>query len=159
MSGKAFLDTNVFVYAASPQDLRFATAVDLLREGGTISVQVLNEFANVARRKLRRSWPEVLEGLSAMRVVCPDPLPLTTATHETAMRIAEQAGIGIYDALIVASALEGGCALLLTEDLQDGRIFAGQLTIRNPFRDAWENRDTDGRFPWVFPVASGRGRH
>ncbi len=136
MNDRIFIDTNVFVYAASPADSRFATAVELLREGGRISVQVLNEFANVARRKLRRNWPEVLEGLAAIRVVCPDPLPLTAATHETAMRIAAQAGIGIYDSLIVAAALEGGCVTLLTEDLQNGRTFAGQLTVRNPFQGA-----------------------
>ncbi len=55
----AFLDSNILVYAALQQDWRSETARELLAASGVISVQVLNEFANVARRKLRQPWPEV----------------------------------------------------------------------------------------------------
>jgi predicted nucleic acid-binding protein len=53
--------------------------------------------------------------------------------HRAALKIAEQHGCGIYDALVVAAALEAGCAILYSEDFQDGQTIDGQLTIRNPF--------------------------
>src|SRR5919198_1035770 len=104
-----------------------------MRQRGTISVQVLNEFTNIARRKLNWPWPEVVEALAAFRVLCSEPLPIGVATHEAALEIARRDGLGFYDALIVASALEAGCSTPLSEDMQDGRTIAGLLTIRNPF--------------------------
>lgn len=136
MSRGVFLDSNVLVYAALQPDRRTAVAKDLLAQGGTISVQVLNEFANVARRKLRRPWPEIARALADIRAVCPAPLPLTVATHEAALALATRHGFAFYDALIVAAALEAGCATLLSEDMQDGQVIEGRLTIRNPFRQA-----------------------
>lgn len=95
---------------------------------------MLNEFANVARRKLKLSWAELGEALAALRALCLSPLPLTVATNEAALALAARHGFGIYDALILAAALEAGCATLYSEDLQDGQVIDGRLTIRNPFR-------------------------
>jgi predicted nucleic acid-binding protein len=134
MSADVFLDTKVLVYAAAKDDPRAAIATALLAKGGRISVQVLNEFASVARRKLNWPWPDIAEALSAFRILCPDPLPLTVATNEAALEIAERDGIGFYDSLIVASAIEAGCTTLLSEDMQDGRAIVGTLTIQNPFK-------------------------
>jgi predicted nucleic acid-binding protein len=53
--------------------------------------------------------------------------------HEAALKIAEDHGYSIYDALVVSAALEAGCATLYSEDLPDGQTIGGQLTIRNPF--------------------------
>ncbi len=136
MNDSAFFDTNILVYATAEQDSRFSVATDLLAQGGTISVQVLNEFANVARLKLKWSWPEIKEGLHDFQLLCSGPIPIGVATHEAALRIAERDGVAFYDALIVASALEAGCTTLFTEDMQHGRIIAGRLTIRNPFAGA-----------------------
>ena len=133
MTGQVFLDTNILVYAALQPDPRSDTARGLLAQRGMISVQVLNEFAHVANRKLRRSWPEIVRALGAIRVLCPPPLPITAVTHEAALAIAGRTGYAIYDALIIASALEAGCATLLSEDLQDGQLIDGRLTVRNPF--------------------------
>ena len=47
--------------------------------------------------------------------------------------IAGRTVYAIYDALIIASALEAGCGTLLSEDLQDGQLIDGRLTVRNPF--------------------------
>ena len=129
-----FFDTNVLVYAALQPDPRSDAARALLRGGGVVSVQVLNEFANVARRKLRRTWPEVQQALAAVRALCPAPRPITTATHEAALALAERTGYAVYDALILASALEAGCDTVCSEDMQDGQVIEGRLTIRNPFR-------------------------
>jgi predicted nucleic acid-binding protein len=133
MPGKAFFDTNVLIYAVAEGDPRSAQAEELLASGGVLSVQVLNEFVSVARRKILMSWSEVTQALDAFRILCPSPLPITVETHESALRIAARHDYDIYDALVIASALEAGCAALYSEDLHDGQAIDGQLTIRNPF--------------------------
>jgi predicted nucleic acid-binding protein len=133
MSADAFLDTNILVYATLTDDPRATT---LLAEGGVISVQVLNEFAAVARRKLKRTWPEIHTALDAFRALCPDIRPITLATHTEALRIAERDGLSFYDALIVVSALKAACTTLMTEDMQHGRLIADRLRIHNPFSTA-----------------------
>ena len=128
-----FLDTNILIYAALQPDGRSEQARHVVAQGGVISVQVLNEFASVASRKLRKPWPEVERALLAIRSLFPDPRPLTATTHDSALDLAGRLGCQFYDALILASALEAGCDTLLTEDLQHGQRIEGRLTIRNPF--------------------------
>ena len=134
MSDRAFLDTNVFVYAIVQDDPRSHSAEKLISDGGTISVQVLNEFAAVVRRKSDMAWGEIRLALKTIRILCPDPLPITLDTHQEALVIAEKYGYKIYDALIVASALKARCTILYSEDMQDGQIIDHRLTIKNPFR-------------------------
>ncbi len=109
MKGKVFFDTTILIYAVSEGDDRGAVAEGLLAAGGNISVQVLNEFAAVARRKLKMSWQEIGEALGAVRALCEPPAPLTVEMHDLALRIAERHGYNIYDALILAAALGAGC--------------------------------------------------
>lgn len=134
MNGKAFFDTNVLVYAALKNDPRSEPAEELLSVGGVISVQVLNEFVSVARRKFKMPWEDVRVALQWIRILCSDTLPLTIETHEEAVRIAERYEYQIYDSLIVASALEAKCGVLYSEDLRDGQVIDGIMTIRSPFR-------------------------
>ena len=134
MSARAFLDTNIFVYAIAQDDPRTHDAEELITEGGAVSVQVLNEFAAVARRKTNMSWGDVQLALESIKILCPDPLPITLDTYQEALAIAEKYGYKIYDALIVASALEAKCRILYSEDMQDGQAVDKTLTIRNPFR-------------------------
>lgn len=133
MPDKAFLDTNVLIYAVTEDDPRSAQAEELLASGGVLSVQVLNEFVSVVRRKILMSWTDVTQALDAFRILCPSPLPITMETHETALRIAAKHSYNIYHALVIAAALEADCATLYSEDLHDGQTIDGQLTIRNPF--------------------------
>lgn len=133
MSAKAFFDTNVLIYAFAQNDPRSDAAEALLAAGGLVSVQILNEFVAVAVRKLGMPWSDVLEALSAIRTLCPSPVPLTVDTHESALRIAQQFGYRIYDSLVVAAALEAGCDTLYSEDMQHGQVIEA-LTIRNPFK-------------------------
>ena len=142
MNVEVFLDSNVLVYSMVTDDPRSAIATALLERGGTISVQVLNEFTSTAIRKLKRSWSDVTAALAAFRKLLPNPLPVTLAMHEAALEIAQRDRLGFYDALIVAAALEAGCSTLLTEDMQDGRVIDGRLTIQNPFAQA---QQTGGR--------------
>jgi predicted nucleic acid-binding protein len=136
MSDRAFLDTNVFVYAIVQDDPRSHSAEKLISDGGTISVQVLNEFAAVVRRKSDMTWGEVQLALETSKILCPDPFPITLDIHQKALGIAEKYGYKIYDALIVASALEAGCTILYSENMRDGQVIEKRLTIRNPFHPA-----------------------
>ena len=132
MSDRTFFDTNILVYTLGQRDDRTPTAEALLAGGGVVSVQVLNELASVAHRKLRMSWPDVTAALAAIKILCPSPLPLTVETHDAALGLAVRYGYHIYDALIVAAALEGECSTLYSEDLHAGQMIDGRLTIRNP---------------------------
>jgi predicted nucleic acid-binding protein len=131
MSGKAFADTNVLVYAAVQDDARSESARALLAAGVLFSVHVLNEFVFVARR-LRKDWKEILEALALLEVICPAPVPLTLSTHHQALEIAQRFGYHIFDSLVIAAALESSCTTLYSEDLRDGQKI-GDLRIRNPF--------------------------
>ena len=133
MTVRAFFDTNVLIYSMG-KDARARLAEQLLSDGGVVSVQILNEFCDVARRKIRLSWDDVRQALREIQIFCPDPVPITMDTHQHALIIAERHDIRIYDALILASALATKCTTLYTEDLQDGQVIDGRLTIRNPFR-------------------------
>lgn len=133
MSGaEDFFDTNVLLYLLSADTARADRVEELLAIGATISVQVLNEFASVASRKLHMSWPEIREVLAQVRAVCAVQ-PLTVETHERALRIAERYRLSFYDALIVSAALLANCKTLHSEDMQHGQVIERQLTIRNPF--------------------------
>jgi predicted nucleic acid-binding protein len=128
----AFLDTNVLVYAALSDDPRCPAAERLLAAGATISVQVLNEFVNVARGKLGWSWPDIEAMLALVRDRCRRVSDISIATHEAAIALARDHRLSFYDALIVAAAIEADCDTLYTEDMQHGRTFGG-LTVVNPF--------------------------
>jgi predicted nucleic acid-binding protein len=128
-----FLDSNVLIYAFST-DERAAVAQDLLQTRPVISIQGLNEFAHVARRKLAMDWQEVRDAVAALRVLCRTILPIDLVTHDEALRIAERYGYSMFDALVVASALQAGCETLWSEDMQDGLVVDGRLRIANPFR-------------------------
>ncbi|MBA2920769.1 PIN domain-containing protein [Sphingomonas sp. MAH-20] len=129
---RAFLDTNVLVYAFA-DDPRATVAERLLAEGNDVSVQVLNEFANVARRKLGFDWRQVRDGLASIRALARAIHPVDLKTHTHALWLAERYGLSVYDALIVAAALQARCDLLYSEDMQNGMEIEGGLCIRNPF--------------------------
>jgi predicted nucleic acid-binding protein len=134
MNGKAFFDTNILVYAIVENDPRKISARELLAVGGTISVQVLNEFVSVVRRRVKMPWDDVRATMQWILLLCPEAITVTLKTHERAVGIAERYGYRIYDSLIVASALEAKCTILYSEDMQDGQVIDKHLTIRNPFK-------------------------
>jgi predicted nucleic acid-binding protein len=131
---KAFFDTNILVYTAT-SDSKKHLAADCLGRGGIASVQVLNEFVHVARRKLRHDWPQIEFALGLFRASLDDIMPITLMTHTAAVSLAREHGLSFYDALIVASAVEAGCDILYSEDMQHGRTFGG-LGIVNPFLES-----------------------
>ena len=132
MCAEAFHDTNVVIYAFIEAGRRSVLAEELVATGGTVSVQVLNEFVNVARRKHALAWREIRGSLLTLQDACGAARPLTKVTHDTALAIAERYGYRIYDALIIAAAAEAGCRTLYSEDLADDQQIAG-VRIVNPF--------------------------
>jgi predicted nucleic acid-binding protein len=132
MSAKPFLDTNVILYLLSEDVAKADRAEALLSQSGTVSVQVLNEAANVMTRKLRMDLDEISGFLTGVRHFC-DVVPLTIDTHDDALAIARRYGFSIYDSLIIAAAISAKCEVLYSEDLQSGQQLGGDLTIINPF--------------------------
>ena len=129
----SFFDTNVLLYAASTDESKANMAEALMEGGGTISVQVLNEVTNVARRKMRLSWPETRQFLSTIREVMV-VRPITIETHDLGLEVAERYGLSTFDAMIAATALQADCDTLWSEDMQEGLLVDRRLRVRNPFR-------------------------
>ena len=139
MSGKFFLDTNVFVYvfdATAPAKAKKAARLvrDAVDTGkGMVSYQVVQEFFNVAFRR----FAQPMSAAEAEQYLITVFRPLlaihsSPALYVEALRIAGKHRLAWYDSIIVASALEGECETLYSEDFQQGRQIEG-LRIHNPF--------------------------
>src|SRR5438876_12068157 len=107
MNDKPFFDTNVILYAFRQGDTRVQLAETLLAAGGTLSVQVLNEFVAVARRKLDKSWEEVRRALDILRVFCPDPVHIMVETNDRTVNITRRYEYYIFDYILITSGLYG----------------------------------------------------
>jgi predicted nucleic acid-binding protein len=129
----SFFDSNILLYIASNDAMKAERAEKLLSDGGATSVQVLNEIANVSRRKMRMTWPDTHSFLSTLRSLL-SVHAITVETHETGLALAEAHRLSIYDAMIAASALQTGCNILWSEDMQHARVIDKRLRIINPFR-------------------------
>jgi predicted nucleic acid-binding protein len=132
MSAKAFIDSNIVLYLLSADVAKADRAEAVMTAGGVVSVQVLNEVTNVARRKLGMAWAETDELLAGLRSAC-SVEPLTLRTHDTGRRLAERYGLSTWDAMIVSAALLAGCDTLFSEDMQHGLLLEQQLRVCNPF--------------------------
>jgi predicted nucleic acid-binding protein len=128
----SFFDTNVLIYLASDDQVKAERVETIVSSGGMISVQVLNELANVARRKMRLSWNDTRAFLSMIRGLLLVS-PMTTEIHEHGLALAERHSLSIYDAMIVASAVDADCNVLWSEDMQDGMTIGKKLRVVNPF--------------------------
>jgi predicted nucleic acid-binding protein len=128
---ETFFDSNVLIYLTDTESGKAGRTEDLLAEGGTISVQVLNEFANTARRKVRLNWAETRDFLDTFRATL-EVVSLTLETHDRGLELAERYQLSVYDGMIVAAAQLAGCKTLYSEDMHDGLVI-DELTIRNPY--------------------------
>jgi predicted nucleic acid-binding protein len=133
MSGAdSFFDTSVLLYLLSDDTVRADRIETLLAARGVISIQVLNEFAVVALRKLKLPLNEVREILDTIRAVCTVE-PITVETHDRGLAVFERYRFSLYDSILVATALISGAKILYSEDLQHGQIIDNQLRVTNPF--------------------------
>ncbi len=137
MSDKAFVDTNVLIYAhdadaGAKRVIATRLFDDLWEErSGVLSVQVLQEFYVNVTRKIARPLPKA----SARQVVNTYAIwavEISPAEIASAFRIEDEARIGFWDALIVACALKSGATRILSEDFNPGQRIAG-IRIENPF--------------------------
>lgn len=138
VEGPFFLDSNVLIYAFDTADpakqARSRTLIESLPpEAIVLSTQVVHEFYFTVTRKLRRPLAiadaeAAVRGLSGFRI-----LPLDYRLSLAAMELVRKHGLSIWDALIVESALDGGCRTLFSEDFQEGRKY-GPVKVENPFR-------------------------
>ena len=139
MSARFFLDTNIFVYsfdASSPK--KAAKSTKLIRSaietrGGIVSYQVVQEFFNVALRRFAKPMSSA-DAEQYLSTTCRPLLSVhsSPALYGEALRIGARFRLPWYDSLIVASAIEGQCDVLYSEDFQDGQQF-GRVLISNPF--------------------------
>lgn len=139
MSDRYFLDTNIVVYSLDPVDPRKATiAEELVTRGvgsgvGVISYQVVQEFMNVGLRRFQATMTVTELELYFLKVLLPMMrVPSSSGLFLEALRLRKANQIEWYDSLILAAALQGGCKVLYSEDMQHGQRF-GNLVIQNPF--------------------------
>ena len=128
----AFYDSNTLLYLISSDPAKADRIEALLAGGGVISVQVLNEFTAVARRKFSIPWSEIEVALDPVKEAF-DIEAVTLETYDLAVTVAQRFHYTIYDSLIIAAALIAGCDTLYSEDMQHGQVIADRLTIINPF--------------------------
>ena len=128
------LDTNVAVYAFSDDPQKARPAFDALTRCSFVSVQLLNEFANVMARRRRLPWPQVARMLDELRATVRLVVPLDEAIHRDGLRLAARYALSFYDALMIAAALGGGARTLYSEDMHDGLVVDDTLRIVDPFR-------------------------
>ncbi len=131
---RVFLDSSLILYVYSDDAGKAARAVEVLgdpRLNRVISTQILGEVAHVARRKMKRSWPEIQRFAQSLKRAC----LVETVLHEDLARafdIAAATGYSWWDSQMIATAARSGAALLFSEDLQHGRKI-GPVAIVNPF--------------------------
>ena len=129
----SFLDTNIVVYCFSDDDDKRLKALAILATKPVISAQVLNECANVLKRKLNFKPQEIIIVIERLIQEC-HVVPLTAETTLSALSISERYGFSIYDSLIVAAAFSANCTTLFSEDMQYQQVIDDKLTIINPFK-------------------------
>jgi predicted nucleic acid-binding protein len=128
----SFFDTNILVYAQQTGS-KANRAREVLAAGGLVSVQVLNEFTAVSRRKLGKGWDEIDDAIEDVLALVEPVQPITIEAHQAARKLARDRGFNFYDALIITAAIQAGCDTLFSEDLQNGQVIEG-LKVINPFK-------------------------
>ena len=136
MATRSFVDTNVLIYAeVSDAPVKQRVALDLLKRLydealGVLSTQVLQEYCNVALKKLHLPARHVRAQLDLYGQF--EVIHVTPAIIHAALDLHQTRSIGFYDAIIVATAQTAGCDIVLSEDMNTGESLAG-IRIVNPF--------------------------
>jgi predicted nucleic acid-binding protein len=129
---RSFFDTNILLYLHSADTVKADRAEALVRAGGVIGIQVLNEMTSVLRRKLGYSWAEVNHVMDLTERLL-QVEPLTLDVHRQGRVLAARYSLSVYDAMIAAAALQADCRVLYSEDMQHGLQLGPQLRVENPF--------------------------
>ena len=133
MKDKFFLDSNVCIYAFDIDSRKKEKALNLIIcNQATVSTQVLMETANVAVKKLKFRHEETQLSINYITTFCSLHI-IGLSTIKLAFQITLKYQYSLYDALIIASALESNCNILYSEDMQHGHFVDKRLNIINPF--------------------------
>ena len=140
MNDRAFLDTNILVYAYDQHDpVKQKKAQELIttgieQENLVLSVQVLGEFFNVVTRRIPRpvTSDEAREIITSISILPVQEIDLAMVNR--AIDIHKKYQIAYWDALIISAAERSGCKLILSEDLSDGQTYH-DIFVRNPFTE------------------------
>ena len=136
MNDKVFLDTNIliYLYSESESGKRNAACQSLNIYDCITSIQALNEASNVWGRKYGWSGEKIKNHLDNIETVCDEIVLIQKNTIKKALELKDDYGYSYYDCLMLASALEYKCGIILTEDMSNGQIIDGELKIINPFK-------------------------
>ena len=127
-----FINSNIILYLLDTDLHKQKIAGEILLSNPTISSQVLTEVANVCKRKFKYSKEEVLRLWTDLLSDC-QQVPTNASTFHKAIQLVNRYKFQLFDAIIVASALEANCTTLYSEDMQHQMVVENQLTIINPF--------------------------
>ena len=132
---KIFIDTNILVYLVKDTSGKAETIASIIADNSNIyiSTQVVNEFCNVAIKKLGFSYKDILfsiDKFSENFIIS----GVEILTIKDAIKVKEKYAYSYYDSVIIASALQNNCNILYTEDMQHTQIIEDSLTIINPFK-------------------------
>ncbi|MGR9115843.1 MAG: PIN domain-containing protein [Gammaproteobacteria bacterium] len=133
MSDK-FLDTNIIIYSLGNDLSKRKQSIELISQGPVVSVQVLNETANILFKKFSMPIADVQNIIKRIAVEC-IVKSNTVNTHFTALAIKAKYRFSLCDSLIIAAALESNCSILYSEDMQHGQVIDNQIEIINPFKE------------------------
>jgi predicted nucleic acid-binding protein len=136
MANRSFIDTNVLVYAeASDEPAKQQAALALLKQlyesaSGVLSTQVLQEYCNVALKKLKLPAAHIRAQLDLYEQF--EVVQITPALIRAGLDLHQTRSVSFYDAIVLASAETAGCSALFSEDFNAGEM-AGGVRIINPF--------------------------
>jgi predicted nucleic acid-binding protein len=137
MNGKkAFLDTNILIYLFSEsEEAKRITAQNAIDRYDCItSLQALNEASNVWFKKSGWTGEQIREHLDNIEFICDDVVAVQRSTVDAALALKDRYRYSYYDCIMLASALESHCHVILTEDMKDEHLILGKLLIINPFK-------------------------
>ena len=135
MNDRVFLDTNfvIYLYTEDEDNKRNIAYEHVNKDTCITSTQVCNEACNIWFRKYNWNKDKINTHLDEIETVCDEVLLVQRKTINQALSIKDRYGYSYYDSLILASALEAGCSIILTEDMSDGQLIFSKLKITNPF--------------------------
>lgn len=136
MPDRIFVDTNILVYFISDDKKKKPPAREILfsSEDVYVSSQVISEFVSVCFSK-KFLGPDEITSVISHYIEALNFVPVEASTIKSAVKIKKKAHSSFWDSLIIASALENNCSILYTEDMQDGQVIDGKLTVVNPFKE------------------------
>lgn len=132
MPANFFLDSNICLYILDNEHVKFAKAKELLENRPVVSTQVVLENINVCVKKLKKENDFATAHARSLQSACLVK-PISNDTMTLAIKVFERYGYSIFDSLIIAAAIESGCHVLYSEDMQHGHVIEGKLKIINPF--------------------------